>query len=111
MTALCVASPINPRTPSPYRCGRTPKLHRGSLVSTRFAILLQGEADVQAWADRLDSLGVKHSPVIEATIGWILSFHDPDGLELRFYTSIRHGADVSGQAGYGRAAHPSPHAR
>ncbi|MBA3432152.1 MAG: VOC family protein [Actinobacteria bacterium] len=87
------------------------KVAQGIAGFDPFAILLQGEADVQAWADRLDSLGVKHSPVIEATIGWILSFHDPDGLELRFYTSIRHGADVSGQAGYGRAAHPSPHAR
>ena len=73
-----------------------------------FAILLQGEPDVQAWADRLDSLDITRSAVIEATIGWILSFHDPDGLELRFYTAAAHGADVSGRPGYGRPHQTTP---
>ncbi len=54
-----------------------------------FAILVQGRADIEAWATRLDDLGVAHSPVIEATIGWLMSFKDPDGLELRFYTAER----------------------
>ncbi|MBV8693660.1 MAG: VOC family protein [Actinobacteria bacterium] len=57
-----------------------------------FAILLQGRADIEAWATRLDDLGVAHSPVIEATIGWLISFKDPDGLELRFYTADRRGS-------------------
>lgn len=79
-----------------------PAAARGLAGFDPFAILLQGEPDVQAWADRLDALDIEHSAVIEATIGWILSFHDPDGLELRFYTAARHGADVSGRPGYGR---------
>src|SRR6266498_2048806 len=33
----------------------------------------------QAWADRLDELGIPHSPVIDATVGWLLVFHDPEG--------------------------------
>jgi catechol 2,3-dioxygenase-like lactoylglutathione lyase family enzyme len=56
----------------------------------------------QAWADWLDSQGVDHSPVIEATVGWIVSFHDPDGLEIRLYSFALHGIDKSGQPGYGR---------
>jgi hypothetical protein len=40
-----------------------------------FAILRQGEPDVQACADRLDTLGVEQLPVIEAISGWILNFH------------------------------------
>lgn len=63
---------------------------------------------MQAWADRLDSLDITRSAVIEATIGWILSFHDPDGLELRFYTAAAHGAGVSGRPGYGRPDQTTP---
>ncbi len=79
-----------------------PAAARGIAGFDPFAILLQGEPDVRAWADRLDALDIAHSAVIEATIGWLLSFHDPDGLELRFYTAARHRADVSGRPGYGR---------
>ena len=66
-----------------------------------FAILLQGRVDIEAWAARLDDLGVTHSPVIEATIGWLVSFKDPDGLELRFYTADRHGGGPDPVAGAG----------
>lgn len=67
-----------------------------------FAILLQGRADIDAWASRLDRLGVAHSQVIEATIGWLMSFKDPDGLELRFYTADRHGETSDAATGAGR---------
>ena len=67
-----------------------------------FAILLQGRDDIEAWAARLDDMGVEHSPVIEATIGWLMSFKDPDGLELRFYTAERHGGTADPAAGSGR---------
>lgn len=55
-----------------------------------FAILVQGRDDIETWAARLDDLGIGRSPVTEATIGWLMSFKDPDGLELRFYTADRH---------------------
>jgi catechol 2,3-dioxygenase-like lactoylglutathione lyase family enzyme len=41
---------------------------------------------LQAWADHLDDLGIRHSPVIEASIGWLLAFNDPDGLDLHLYS-------------------------
>ena len=62
-----------------------------------FAIMLRGGADIEHWVARLDRLGVAHSPVIDAPIGFILSFFDPDGLELRFYSLNEHGADPEGR--------------
>ena len=55
------------------------------------AILVRGRADVDAWADRLDDLGVAHSPVRAAALGWLLSFDDPDGLQLKIYSEDSHG--------------------
>jgi catechol 2,3-dioxygenase-like lactoylglutathione lyase family enzyme len=62
-----------------------------------FAIMLRGRADIEHWVARLDQLGVAHADPIDAPIGFIMSFHDPDGLELRFYTLNEHGADPEGR--------------
>jgi catechol 2,3-dioxygenase-like lactoylglutathione lyase family enzyme len=62
---------------------------------------------VQAWAERLDRLGIQHSPVIDASVGWLLVFHDPDGIELHLYSHQRHGIDQTGRPGYGRPIHTS----
>ncbi len=60
-------------------------------------------AGLAAWASHLDGLGIAHSPVIDASKGWLLVFHDPDGLELHLYSWAEHGIDQSGRPGYGRA--------
>lgn len=65
-----------------------------------FAISDRAAAD--AWLARLDELGIEHSPVIDATIGWLVVFHDPDGTELHLYSIERHGLDPSGRRGTGR---------
>ncbi|TLF81176.1 VOC family protein [Nocardia cyriacigeorgica] len=57
--------------------------------------------DLEQWAEHLDGLGITHSPVIDASIGWILVFNDPDGLEIHMYTWAKHGIDQSGRPGYG----------
>jgi catechol 2,3-dioxygenase-like lactoylglutathione lyase family enzyme len=54
------------------------------------------------WASFLDTIGVAHSPVIEASLGWLLVFHDPDGIEHHLYTRTEHGIDHSDRPGYGR---------
>ena len=42
-------------------------------------------------AARLTGLGERHAGVHWATIGWILpGLHDPDGHEVRFYTTAHH---------------------
>jgi catechol 2,3-dioxygenase-like lactoylglutathione lyase family enzyme len=59
-------------------------------------------AAAEAWIARLDDLGIDHSPVLEASIGWIVSFHDPDGTEIRLYSFAPHNVDHSDQPGSGR---------
>lgn len=41
---------------------------------------------IEAWVAHLDALGIDHSPIIEASLGWLLVFDDPDGLQLHLYT-------------------------
>lgn len=60
-------------------------------------------AAVDAWSAKLDALGVPHQVEL-ATIGWIVIFHDPDGLEIHLYSRERHGHDMSDRPGRGRAA-------
>lgn len=59
--------------------------------------------DLQRWVEHLDGLGVIHSPIVEASIGWLLIFDDPDGITLHLYTWAEHGIDVSGRSGYGKS--------
>jgi hypothetical protein len=58
--------------------------------------------DVEAWAAHLDRLDIRHSPVIEASVGWLLVFDDPDGLQLHLYSWAAHGIDQSARPGYGQ---------
>jgi glyoxylase I family protein len=48
-----------------------------------FACADRGELD--AWAQRLDELGVPHGDVVEAAYGSGLSFRDPDNIALEFF--------------------------
>jgi catechol 2,3-dioxygenase-like lactoylglutathione lyase family enzyme len=55
-----------------------------------FAVLVPTRADLDGVLDRLEELGVPHSPIITASLGWLVRVADPDGIELRFYTEERH---------------------
>jgi hypothetical protein len=56
-----------------------------------FAIGVPGRAELDALAERLTALAEDHAGVHVATIGWILpELHDPDGHEVRFYTTDQH---------------------
>lgn len=63
---------------------------------------VETRADLREWIERLDELGIPHSPEIEASIGWLLVFNDPDGLEIHVYTDEEHGVDHGDRPGYGR---------
>jgi hypothetical protein len=63
---------------------------------------VQDRSDLGAWASYLDTLGIRHSPVMEASFGWLLVLNDADGLELHLYTWAEHGIDQSARPGYGR---------
>ncbi|MEP6560266.1 MAG: VOC family protein [Nakamurella sp.] len=70
-----------------------------------FAVATQ--ADMEAWAEHLDGLDITHSPVFEASDGWMMVFTDPDGIELQLYSWALHGVDHSMLAGYGSRAEES----
>lgn len=42
--------------------------------------------DLVAWSRHLEGLGVSHSGLVEAPYGTALSFKDPDGIALEFFT-------------------------
>jgi catechol 2,3-dioxygenase-like lactoylglutathione lyase family enzyme len=58
-----------------------------------FAIGVPDQTALDDLADRLTALGETHAGVHFATVGWILPMlHDPDGHEVRFYTTEHHTA-------------------
>jgi glyoxylase I family protein len=56
--------------------------HRG-LDHVAFACA--DEAELHAWADRLQELGIAHGGVVSAHYGSGLSFKDPDGIALELF--------------------------
>lgn len=66
------------------------------------SLLVDRRADLEAWVQRLDELEIDHSVIIDATIGYLLILHDPDGIEVHLYTRERHGIDHVGRVGFGR---------
>lgn len=56
-----------------------------------FSIGVPHKGALDLLARRLDDLGEDHAGVHFATVGWILpGTHDPDGHEVRFYTTDHH---------------------
>jgi catechol 2,3-dioxygenase-like lactoylglutathione lyase family enzyme len=67
------------------------------------SLAVADRAALDRWIAHLDDLGIDHSPPIDASIGWMIVFHDPDGIEHHLYTMAAHGIDQTGRAGYGQA--------
>ena len=62
-----------------------------------FAIGVPSRAAIEDLAGRLGGLGESHAGVHQATIGWILpGLHDPDGHEVRFYTTSQDRGPLTG---------------
>jgi catechol 2,3-dioxygenase-like lactoylglutathione lyase family enzyme len=56
-----------------------------------FAIGVPSRAAIEDLAQHLTALGEQHAGVRWATVGWVLpQLHDPDGHEVRFYTTEQH---------------------
>ncbi len=47
------------------------------------------EMDLAGCAAHLDSLGIRHTVVINGAQGRLVGFHDPDGRELSFYAQTQ----------------------
>lgn len=84
-----------------------PEVARGIAGFDPVIYAVTDRAAVEAWAERLDELEIPHSPVIDATLGWLLVLHDPDGIEIHLYSRERHRIDQTGRRGYGRAVQAS----
>lgn len=68
-----------------------PELAKAAAGFDYFAIGVPTKEALEALATRLSNLGENHAGVHFATIGWILPMtHDPDGHEVRFYTTQHH---------------------
>lgn len=58
---------------------------RSGLDHVGFSVKSRSELD--SWRERLDALGVAHSPVTDAERGSALVFRDPDNIQLEFWWS------------------------
>jgi glyoxylase I family protein len=67
-------TPAPPETFSEFRIG---------LDHVAFGV--GARTELEAWASRLDELGVPHGGIKDAHYGSGLSFRDPDGLALEFF--------------------------
>lgn len=68
-----------------------PERAHGSAGFDFFSIGVPDRGAMLALAEHLTSLGERHAGVHFATLGWILPMtHDPDGHEVRFYTTESH---------------------
>ena len=68
-----------------------PERARAAAGFDYFAIGVPTKAALETLAERLTALGEQHAGVHFATVGWILPHsHDPDGHEIRFYTTEQH---------------------
>jgi glyoxylase I family protein len=57
--------------------------HRPGLDHLSFACA--DRAELVAWGDRLDELGIAHSDIVDASYGSGVSFRDPDNIALEFF--------------------------
>lgn len=58
--------------------------HRTGLDHVSFGCADRNE--LQKWASRLDELDITHGDIVDAHYGSGLSFRDPDGIALEFFT-------------------------
>ena len=49
------------------------------------ALRVPDRAALEAWAKRLDDLGVEHSGVVDESAGPLIVFRDPDNIQLELW--------------------------
>jgi glyoxylase I family protein len=57
--------------------------HRTGLDHLAFSC--RDRSELEAWATRLDELGIMHGGIVDAHYGSGMSFRDPDGIALEFF--------------------------
>jgi catechol 2,3-dioxygenase-like lactoylglutathione lyase family enzyme len=79
-----------------------PRAAAGTAGFDPISLAVADRAALDTWIAHLDDLDIDHSPPIEASIGWMIVFHDPDGIEHHLYTMADHGIDHTDIVGYGQ---------
>ena len=59
-----------------------PAERRGTSAIVRIGLRVPGRGALDFWAERLDSRGVAHGPVLERDGRWVVDFDDPEGQRL-----------------------------
>ena len=72
-----------------------------------FAVLVSTGADLDEVGRHLDGIGLKHGPVVTATLGWLLTVPDPDGIILSFCTQEQHAEQDISSPGHGSVLLPA----
>jgi len=68
----------------PHGAGDRFDEHRTGLDHVAFTCLDRGE--LETWAARLNELGIRHGGIVDAHYGSGVSFRDPDGIALEFFS-------------------------
>ncbi|MFI6166317.1 VOC family protein [Nocardia sp. NPDC051052] len=75
-------------TPVELRLNPDAAERTAALDPVTFAV--RTRADLDVLGDRLNTLGIEHSPVLRGIVGWLLVVRSPSGLSVRFYTRQSH---------------------
>jgi catechol 2,3-dioxygenase-like lactoylglutathione lyase family enzyme len=67
--------------------GRLPRWDGPALAAAVLSFRVPGYADLAAWEQRLTELGVEHSTLHDAHLGWAVDLLDPDGTCIQLHTA------------------------
>lgn len=56
------------------------------------ALTVPDRAELERWQRRFQQLGVQHSSIKEGATGWLITFRDPDNVQLEIYTQSKEPA-------------------
>jgi len=80
---------VDPRSGLRYAVRREPERAAALAGFDPVALAVSTRSELDAWVAHLDEQGVDHGPIMNGHIGWVVGFHDPDGIEVRLYTLER----------------------
>lgn len=87
--------------PTPIALRHDPAVAQGIHGFDPVSFAIAGQTEAEQWVEHLEALGIRNSGVVEATLGWIVVFHDPDGTEIHLYSDQPHGHEIVGRPGFG----------
>lgn len=68
-----------------YREGSGDRFDEFRTGLDHLAFSVSSRADLDDWARELDARGVAHAPVADTPVGSVVTFRDPDNIQLEFW--------------------------